>query len=154
MSSHSSHGSASSSGSMSMPMVFTNDHTMPLYSSQWTPSSTGGYAGTCIFLIVLAIISRTIHAYRHVLEMKWHDQATKRRYIVLAGETPEDREKQLTQGNPHGNEEATLTFRGVDERVRVLRTSRRGIETQPWRFSVDLPRAVVFTVQAGVAYLL
>lgn len=155
MSGHSSHSDSSSSGSgMAMTMVFTNSHTAPLYSTQWTPSSTGGYAGTCIFLIILAIISRTIHAYRHVLEMKWHDQATKRRYIVLAGETPEDREKQLTEGNGQGNEEATLTLRGVNKRVRVLRTSRRGVETQPWRFSVDLPRAAVFTVQAGVLYLL
>lgn len=137
-----------------MPMVFTTGHSASLYSSQWSPSTTGGYAGTCIFLIILGIISRTIQAYRHVLEMKWHDRATKRRYVVLAGETPEDREKALTAGNAHANEEATLTFRGTDERVRVLRTSRRGIETQPWRFSVDLPRAAVFTVHAGVAYLL
>lgn len=146
--------SSSGSGSMSMPMVFTNDHTMPLYSSAWTPSSTGGYAGTCIFLIILALISRFLHAYRHVLEMKWHDLATKRRYVVLAGETPADREKQLSQGCAEPAEEATLTVRGVDERVRVLRTSRRGVETQSWRFSTDLPRACVFVVQAGVGYLL
>lgn len=152
MSDHSSHTDSMSGGGMSM--VFTNSHSLPLYSSQWTPTSAGGFAGTCIFLIVLAIISRLIHAYRHILETKWHDQATKRRYVVLAGETPEDREKQLQQGDGHGDDEATLTLRGVNERVRVLRTSRRGLETQPWRLSVDLPRAAVFAVQAGVAYLL
>lgn len=153
MSGHS-NGDSGSGGGMSMSMVFTNGHNAPLFSTQWTPSSSGGYAGTCIFLIVLGIISRMVVAYRHVLELKWHDRATKRRYVVLAGETPGDREKQLTKGHPSGNEEATLTFRGTDERVRVLRTSRRGIEMQAWRFSVDLPRAMVFTVQAGVGYLL
>lgn len=150
MSGHSSH----SDSSMSMAMVFTDTHRTPLFSSHWTPTSAGGYAGTCIFLVVLALLSRLIHAYRHILEVKWHDQATKRRYVVLAGETPEDREKQLTGENAHGGEEATLTLRGVDERVRVLRTSRRGVETAPWRFSTDVPRAMVYTTYAGVAYLL
>ncbi|KAK5175314.1 uncharacterized protein LTR77_000452 [Saxophila tyrrhenica] len=146
-------GSGSSTG-MSMPMVFTTDHSTPLYSSAWTPLNTGGYAGTCIFLIVLGIISRLLQAYRHVLEIKWHDRAVKRRYVVIAGETADQREKQLGFGEPHNTEEAVLTSRGVEERVRVLRTSGRGLEMQPRRFSTDLPRACVFVVQAGVGYLL
>ena len=74
--------------------------------------------------------------------------------MVLAGETAEQRERQLGFGEAEKPEEATLTARGVDERVRVMRTSRSGMETQPWRFSTDLPRACVFTLYAGVAYLL
>jgi hypothetical protein len=146
--------SGMSHSGMSMSMVFTTDHSTPLFSSQWTPTSTGSYAGTCIFLIVLAIISRLLQAYRHVLEIKWHDKAVQRRYIVLAGETAEQRERQMGLSNAEKTEEATLTARGVDEQVRVLRTSRKGLETQPWRFSTDLPRACVFTVFAGVSYLL
>jgi hypothetical protein len=145
--------SGSDSG-MSMSMVFTTDHSTPLFSLQWTPTSTGSYAGTCIFLIVLAIISRLLQAYRHVLKIKWHDKAVQRRYVVLAGETVEQRERQMGLDNAEKTEEATLTARGVDEQVRVLRTSRKGLETQPWRFSTDLPRACVFTVHAGVLYLL
>jgi hypothetical protein len=146
--------SGMSHSGMSMSMVFTTDHSTPLFSSQWTPTSTGSYAGTCIFLIVLAIISRLLQAYRHVLEIKWHDKAVQRRYIVLAGETAEQRERQMGLSNAEKTEEATLTARGVDEQVRVLRTSRKGLEAQPWRFSTDLPRACVFTVFAGVSYLL
>lgn len=108
---------------MSMPMVFTTDHSTPLYSSAWTPNGTGSYAGTCIFLIVLAVISRVLQAYRHVLETKWHDKAIKRRYVVIAGETAEQREKQLGFGEAEKGEEAVLTARGLEERVRVLRTS-------------------------------
>ena len=89
-----------------------------------------------------------------MLEVKWHDKAVQRRYVVLAGETAEQRERQMGLDSAEKTEEATLTARGVDERVRVLRTSRKGLETPPWRFSTDLPRACVFTVQAGVAYLL
>ncbi len=148
------HSSTSNSTIMSMPTVFTSDHSKPFLSSQWTPNSIGGYAGTCIFLIVLAVISRILQAYRHGLEVKWHDRATKRRYVVIASESSDEREKQLGAVEPEKSDEAVLTVRGVDERVRVVRSSSRGLETQPWRFSTDLPRAFVFTVQAGVFYLL
>ncbi|KAM0722447.1 hypothetical protein Q7P37_001888 [Cladosporium fusiforme] len=148
--------SSSSSSSMghSMPMAFTNDHSTPLFSAQWTPSTTGGYAGTCIFLIVLAIISRMLVAYRSVLETKWRDLAINRRYITVAGDNPADRERQAAPAQEK-NDEATLTVRGLDERVKVIRTpARAGISITPWRFSTDLPRACIYTVQAGVGYLL
>ena len=137
-----------------MPMVFTTNQRTPLFSSQWTPTSSEGYAGTCIFLVVLAIISRLLQAYRHILEIKFHDKAVKRRYIVVAGETPSEREKQLQISETEIPEESTLTTRGVDERVRVVRSASRGLEAQPWRISTDLPRACLFTMQAGVGYLL
>lgn len=88
-----------------------------------------------------------------MLELKWHDKAVKRRYVVVAGETPADKERQMV---PEGekSDTAVLTVRGVDENVRVVRSSGRRIETVPWRFSTDLPRACIFTVQAGVGYLL
>ena len=141
--------SSSSSMSHSMPMAFTNDHSTPLFSSQWAPSTAGEYAGTCIFLIVLAIISRMLYAYHHVLESKWHDRAIHRRYIHVAGEN--------TEGLPatEKSDEATLTVRGMDERVKVIRTpTQAGLQITPWRFSTDLPRAGIYTVQAGVGYLL
>jgi len=139
---------------MSMPMVFTTDHSTALYSSAWTPTSTGGYAGTCIFCAVLAIVSRVLQAYRSYLELRWHDKAVQRRYIVVAGETSAEREKQMREQGRMKSEEGVLTTRGVDEGVRVVSTAGRGIELQPWRLSTDLPRACLFTVQAGVSYLL
>ncbi len=138
----------------SMSMVFTTDHSTPLYSSQWTPDSTGSYAGTCIFVAVLAIISRLLQAHRHLIEVKWHDKAINRRYIVLAHDSTHPAEKAMSFNEPDKSDEALLTMRGSDERVRVLRTSRRGIESQPWRLSVDLPRSCLFVVQAGIGYLL
>lgn len=143
-----------SSGSMSsMSMVFTTDHSTPLFSSQWTPTSTGGYAGTCIFLIVLAVIGRLLSAARQRLETKWHDRALQRRYVVIAGENAGERERQL-DASAEKSDEATLTTRGVDENVRVIRTARSNVQGKPWRISTDLPRACIFTVQAGVGYLL
>lgn len=147
-------GDSSSSSAHSMPMAFTNDHSTPLFSAQWAPSTTGAYAGTCIFLIVLAIISRMLVAYRQVVEAKWRDVAINRRYISVAGDNDADRERQGLPASEK-NDEATLTVRGLDERVKVIRTpTHAGIQITPWRFSTDLPRACIFTVQAGVGYLL
>ncbi|KAK5130326.1 hypothetical protein LTR08_002212 [Meristemomyces frigidus] len=145
---------SSTSDSSSMAMVFTNDHSTPLFSTAWTPSSTGGYAGTCIFLMLLAIISRLLVAYRHRIESKWHDKAINRRYVFVAGETEVDRERQAIGKGGEKAQEATLTARGMDERVKVVKAVGRGLEAMPWRFSTDLPRACIFTVQAGVGYLL
>ena len=140
---------------MSMSMVFTNNHSTPLFSTAWMPTSTAGYAGTCIFLIILAIISRLLQAYRHVIETKWHDRALNRRYVFVAGETEADRERQAIGPGGEKAEQATLTVRGVNESVKVVKTAgRRGLEGVPWRLSTDLPRACIFTVQAGVGYLL
>lgn len=58
------------------------------------------------------------------------------------------------KGEVEKSEEATLTTRGVDESVRVVRTGRLQVQGVPWRFSTDLPRACVFTVQAAVGYFL
>ncbi|OQN97060.1 hypothetical protein B0A48_16864 [Cryoendolithus antarcticus] len=147
--------SSGGSGMSMMSMVFTNDHSAALYSSAWTPKTSGGYAGTCVFLVLLAVISRLLIAYRHVLESKWHNKAVKRRYIKVAATTEMDRERQPSLSASEKSEAAVLTVRGMDETVRVVRSpAESGITIQPWRFSVDLPRACVFTVQAGVGYLL
>ena len=139
--------SGSSSGNVSamptpMPMTFTTSHSTPLYSTAWTPRSEGAYAGNCIFLIVLGLIFRLISAYRQTLERRWHERALNRRYIVVAGETEEEREKQLGLNARKANAyEGTLTVRGMDERVRVMKSSRQAVQTQAWRLSTDLPRA-------------
>src|SRR3954452_21536665 len=64
---------SSSSGSMStsMTMTFKNSHNTPLFSNAWTPSSSGAFAGTCIFLIVLAVIDRCLIAFKAVMERHW-----------------------------------------------------------------------------------
>lgn len=143
------------SGMSSMSMVFTTAHNTPLYSKAWTPTSTGAYAGTCIFLIVLAVLSRLLQAWRHTLEQKFHDKAIKRRYVRVAGEQEADQSPdESPEAAKEKNEQAILSYRGVDEKVRVIKASSRGRETTPWRFTTDLPRACIYTVQAGLGYLL
>lgn len=73
---------------------------------------------------------------------------------MVAGETAADRERQAVGKGGEKAEEAVLTSNGLDERVKVVKGVGRKLETVPWRFSTDLPRACIFTVQAGVGYLL
>ncbi|KAM0716251.1 hypothetical protein Q7P37_007696 [Cladosporium fusiforme] len=47
-----------------MAMVFFTSTKTPLYSNSWTPNNSGQYAGTCIFLIILAVIFRALLAVR------------------------------------------------------------------------------------------
>lgn len=144
--------SSSSMSGHSMAMAFTNSHDTPLFSSQWAPTTTGSYAGTCIFLIVLAIISRMLSAYRHILEIKWYNRDVSRRYLTISGD---DQEKTSGQQAEDGSDEATFTVGEKKEQVMVIRTPKpAGVCIAPWRFDTDLPRAGVFTVQHGVGYLL
>ncbi|RAO66896.1 uncharacterized protein BHQ10_002908 [Talaromyces amestolkiae] len=149
MSGMSSSASSSSSSTMTMAMVFTNSHSTPLFSSAWTPTTSGQYAGTCIFLIILAIIGRCLMAFKAAMERRWLGIALDRRYVVVAGKKTESA---LPDVDTDTIKTGTLTCRGVDETVRVVRQVTT--ETQPWRFSVDLPRAALAFVVVGVSYLL
>ncbi|KAL8697302.1 MAG: hypothetical protein Q9201_007192 [Fulgogasparrea decipioides] len=144
-SSHSSSGMSMSS----MSMGFFISTSTTLFSSAWTPGSTGAYAGTCIFLIMLAVLFRGLAAGKHILEHRWLDQELDRRYVVVRG-TPTEAERISSDTD---SKNATLVSeRGVEEHVKVVRKTRRTIT--PWRFSVDLPRAAYATLMAGVGYLL
>ncbi|KAI9372276.1 Ctr copper transporter [Aspergillus egyptiacus] len=138
-----------SSESTPMAMVFTNSHHMPLLSSHWTPSSNGAYAGTCIFLIILSIIARCLVAFKSYMEQRWLNAHLKRRYVVVAG-TPSEAERIDTE--PDAKTGTLVTAQGVEESVRVV--YRGSPEILPWRFSVDLPRALIYLCITGVSYLL
>jgi copper transporter 1 len=131
-----------------MAMVFFNSHTTPLYSMGWMPTGPAGYAGTCIFLIFLAISMRLLMVTKAMLEIRWHDQALQRRYITVEGQKPLS-ERIVSDPSSKG---AVLSANGVEERVRIM--INPGPSVSAWRFSTDLPRALLVTVMAGVGYLL
>jgi len=134
---------------MSMMMVFTNSHSTPLYSNNWTPSSDAAYAGTCIFLILLAVIWRILFAAKAVLEHRWLAKAQNRRYVLVKGRSTEAAKIEVDMDAKTGS---LITTQGVEENVKIVRSVGRN--TTPFRLSVDLPRAALLTVMAGVAYLL
>jgi copper transporter 1 len=139
---------SSGSGHGGMAMAFVASTSTPLYSESWTPSSAGAYAGTCIFLILLAISLRALFTAKSFLDARALSAALKRRYVVVEG--------QQTVGDKAFNDSSSmtgiLTANGVQENVRIVEAPAQS--TQPWRFSVDLPRAAIMTVAAAVGYLL
>lgn len=141
--------SSSDSSSMIMTMVFTNARDTPLFSSAWTPSSSGTYAGTCIFLIVLAIIDRGLIAFKAAMERHWMVAHLNRRYVAIAGKTTE---AGRIDADPDAKFASLVTAQGVEESVKVVRSIAQG--PIPWRFSADLPRAALYLCIAGVKYLL
>ncbi|KFY00652.1 hypothetical protein O988_03179 [Pseudogymnoascus sp. VKM F-3808] len=143
-----SHGSSGMGSMGSMTMTFQNNPSTPLFGTGWTPSGTGSYAGTCIFLIILAVLFRVLLALKARQEARWLDAELHRRYVAVAG-------KQGLKETVAAHKDAktvVLSENGVEEEVLVVQ--RRGETTRPWRVSVDPLRAAVDTVIAGVGYLL
>ncbi|KAI9768956.1 MAG: hypothetical protein M1840_004552 [Geoglossum simile] len=135
--------------SMGMSSVFNTATDTPLYSNAWAPHSAAGYAGTCIFLILFAALWRGGFAFKSFVERRWLDAAMHRRYVVVAGK---QRESERVSQESEAKSTVLLTERGVEEEVRVVRRVSRGV--MPWRWSVDLPRALIVVILSGMAYLL
>lgn len=131
-----------------MNMVFFNSQSTPLIGSSWVPQTAGQYAGTCLFLIALAIIFRVLWACKHVQEKRWWEKAVQRRYIVVAGQTP----RSEVLKSDADSTTAILSANGLEESVKVVQ--RHIHDVQPWRLSVDLPRAIIVTILSGIGYLL
>lgn len=148
-------GGGSSGMMRAMPMVFTTGESTPLYSTAWTPSSVSSYAGTCIFLIVVAVIARLLLLGRQQLEITWRDRHAHPKRILSPEKSIADEQQSNDGSSTEADQEGVLPARDADQRVRILLHGRgNGSKTIPWRFSVDLPRACLFTVQVGVSYLL
>ncbi|KAL5317378.1 hypothetical protein ACEPPN_014473 [Leptodophora sp. 'Broadleaf-Isolate-01'] len=140
---------ASTSMSMSMmSMTFFTSTSTPLYSEGWTPNSPGAYAGTCIFLVILAIIFRSLLAVKAWKERAWLDAEFNRRYVTVAGKLPKS--ERISQDSD--SKRMVLSENGVEEDVMVVK--KRGMGARPWRITTDPVRAVMDTVIVGVGYLL
>ena len=131
-----------------MSMTFFASTSTGLYSAMWSPTSVGGYAGTCIFLIILATAFRGLLAVKAWKETAWLDAEFNRRYVVVAGK-PSKSERIEADSD---SKRMILTENGVEEDVMVVK--KRCMGTRPWRITTDPVRALMDTVLAGVGYLL
>jgi len=131
-----------------MSMTFFSATTTSLYSSMWTPTTIGAYAGTCIFLILLAVTFRGLLAVKAWKEAAWMDAEFKRRFVAVAGKQP----KSERISSDSDSRKMVLTENGVEEDVMVVQ--KKGVDARPWRISVDPIRAIIDMIIAGVGYLL
>ncbi|KAJ5860970.1 uncharacterized protein N7529_008280 [Penicillium soppii] len=118
-----------------MAMTFFVSFKTPLFSAEWTPGTKGQYAGTCIFIIALAVIMRVLLALKPILEGRvWtdsiHDPMPQHHSHVEAGKIPQ---------TPSG---LRSTMQEVSHRW------------SSWRINPAAGRATFELVMAGVAYLL
>lgn len=138
-----------SDGHGGMAMFFTANTHASLYSESWTPSSVGAYVGTCIFLILLAMTLRSLFAAKSVLEQRWAAQARERKLVLVKGQQPPSEQ---IESDPYAKVGSFVGPNGVEERVKYVQAD--GSRFLPFRLSVDVPRAALVTVIAGVSYLL
>lgn len=131
-----------------MSMTFFTSYMTPLYSAMWTPATVGQYAGTCIFLVILATIFRGLLAVKAWKETAWLDAEFNRRYVTVAGKLS----KSERISHDSDSKRMILTENGVEEDVMVVKKRSMGI--RPWRITTDPVRALMDTVIAGVGYLL
>ncbi|KAK4117465.1 hypothetical protein N656DRAFT_786207 [Canariomyces notabilis] len=144
--------SGSSAHSSTMMSVFQTSMSTALYSSSWTPTTVGTYAGTCIFLISLATVFRGLLALKAWQEHRWLDAELQRRYVVVNGKAP--LAEALSRDSLAKQAHLVLSENGVEENVLVVRNRPAAAFARPWRLTVDPLRALIDTVIAGVGYLL
>ncbi|KAI0008481.1 Ctr copper transporter [Xylariaceae sp. FL0662B] len=137
-------GSDSSSSSMmmtsaDMAMTFFQSVTTPLYATAWTPQGQGAYAGTCIFLIVLALAHRVLVALR----------------FLLFDSNP------ALHRHRHNHHKALLAsadsgeYDGSAGRAEAVGAHvREQWNSHPFRVATETARAVLEMVISGVGYLL
>lgn len=81
------------------------------------PMSIGACIGTCIFLVILAVIFRLPIAFKSVLEKRWIDAEVNRRYVVI---TKKSNTKERISSDSESNS-ALLTENGVEGDIMVVR---------------------------------
>lgn len=118
-----------------MAMVFFKSMVTPLYSLAWTPSSTHAYAGTCIFLLVLAVIHRAL--------------------ITLRSLAFDGNPNLVARAHDRSDKDSLIS-----ERVRPPRVGNLGQQLRekrarhPFLVSVELGRSLLEVFIGGVGYLL
>ena len=143
-----------STGSMSnMPVVFFTSTTTPIYSISWSPSSTGWYAVTCIFLIIFAAGFKFLRVYRARQEHRWKEDESRRQFLIRGiGDNGYYGEEAKTEEGPKIEEDSSIW---IKIKITVLdKALYKPPSSRPWRISEDVPRACLDVVVAGVGYLL
>lgn len=83
------------------------------------------------------------------MEQRWMAKHLDHRYITVAGKTPEAGRIDADSG---AKTASLVTPQGVEENVKIVHRVSSG--PMPWRFSVDIPRALIFLCIIGVSNLL
>ncbi|KAM6513229.1 hypothetical protein FALCPG4_18927 [Fusarium falciforme] len=126
--------------------MFSTGTGTPLYSSAWIPISADNYAGTCLFLIAIGTIVRSLVAVKSVLARRGIDAELNSRYVVVKKKANRE-----CIGSDLESSKGVLTETELETDVMLVR--RRVEGARPWRITIDGPRAAIDVVVAGLLYL-
>lgn len=129
-------------------MSFFSSTTTSLYTKKFVPNSVAAYAGMCLFLILLAILSRGLVALRAWRESVWLDADRRRRYITVAGKMTQSE----TIASDSDARKMVLSENGLEENV--IMVQKHNMEVRPWRITVDPIRAILDTIISAIGFLL
>ncbi|POY72097.1 hypothetical protein BMF94_4829 [Rhodotorula taiwanensis] len=159
-------GMSNSTTAMHMATAFTTAlGSSNLWFTGWTPSSAGATFGACLGLAFLAALSRFLSAVKVCAEIAWAQNLHQRRSRVNAARSgpialPDDAVK--TEGQDQGNgipaysrSPVTLSPSSSSLASAPARSSEdRPPFSPPFSLAIDLPRSLLFGLQAFIAYLL
>ncbi|KAF3022081.1 hypothetical protein E8E14_013539 [Neopestalotiopsis sp. 37M] len=145
-------GSSSSMGPMVMTFFYASDTS--LFFQSWTPSSTGVYAATCVFLLLLAVSMRAMLALKPILETTvWKPRRARRgpnnahHEMLLSDECcDEDQDRLKEQDLDPGMDASGGGFRRLCSEVKG--------RWYGWRFKSRWLRAMFEMSLAVLGYLL
>jgi solute carrier family 31 (copper transporter), member 1 len=126
--------------------MFSTGPGTPLYSPTWIPVSEGNYAGTCLFLVVLAFIFRALVSLRSILKRRAIDTDLNSRYTIISRRPAED------INNDPQSPRSPLKENIDEDNVIVVRRPVKVV--RPWKLTPAVVRSVVDVVTVGVVYLL
>ncbi|EXL39201.1 hypothetical protein FOCG_18188 [Fusarium oxysporum f. sp. radicis-lycopersici 26381] len=126
--------------------MFSTGTGTPLYSSAWIPISVDNYAGTCLFLIAIGVILRSLVAVKSVLARRGIDAELNSRYVAVKKKANSE-----WIGGDSESSKGILTENGLETDVILVR--RRVEGARPWSITIDVPRAATDVMIAGLLYL-
>ena len=88
-------------------------------------------------------------AGKQLLEQRWAAMARNRKFVVVQGRQPKSEQ---VESDPSSKFGSFVSANGTEERVKYVQADGR--RALPFRLTVDLPRALLVTLIAGVGYLL
>ncbi|KAG7099452.1 hypothetical protein E1B28_001303 [Marasmius oreades] len=144
-------GQGSSGGismmSMMTPWLHFNSSSDTLLLQSWQPKSSGAIAGACIGLVVVCLLERWLSGIRAVMEAYWRN-----RILVITGT---EKKNESSEASSEKCCASGPVIDSVEEQSsKPLRTTTFSRTLPPFILTHDIPRGLLYAVQALLGYIL
>ncbi|BGP02240.1 Copper transporter [Rhodotorula toruloides ATCC 204091] len=153
--------SNSTSATMMSTFFTTSLGSANVWFSGWTPTTAGETFGACLGLFFLAVLSRFLSAVKACAEVAWlhsyQQQGRARRRngpIALPDSTPSPPDTLDPSAAASNLQKETSRSSPAPSYPSSSTSSREPLFSPPFSLAIDLPRSLLFGLQAFIAYLL